>query len=279
MKLMEEENVIKDMEVFPFSDIVYNAPEYEEIWKPKIEKAGGLFHKLEYKTVKEKKRKCATIHLRPQNFDEQIERIQEDGLVWLPLRRTETYSGFSHRHYNKDRIDMNTSVYGVLSHDIEYAREFKNASERPVNHEILAELLGFPECCASKFTDSFAKFRDPLFQAAEESGEKVDDTTIKTKINIGTHQLLRYAGFRIASHLPCSFDCENSQEVSKNIWIPTAKEFYPEEYKILKEILMMEGSWSVNHGVVVVTLPLFTVVSNSIPTKEEYEVIWEEVID
>ena len=275
---MNKKDLNQNLDVNPFCKIVYNSPEHEEEWKSKIQKARGLFNKLEYLTVKDKKRKCATLHISPQNYDKTIERIMEDGLVWLPIQRTKTYKGFSHKHFPTNTIDKNTIVYGVLSYDIEYARQFKIASERPVDHKKIGELLGFPTCCGHFFDDAFNTFFDPMYQIAENSDIiSEEENTIKAKVHFTSTPLLRYVGFRIISHLPCSLSCEGTKKVSKNIWIPTAKKHYPLAYKYLKQILTLPGEWSVLHGVAKITTEPFTIIANSLPTKEEFKIKWDEV--
>jgi hypothetical protein len=253
----------------------------EDEWGDKVRMARSLHHELEYLMVKHQKRKCATMHITPRNYDVLMERIQQDGLVWLPEQRTKSYSGFSHKHFPTDHIDMNTSVYGDLSYDIKYAEEFRNASgDKNTDHKVIGELLGFPECCSQFFIDAWTEgYFDPLYQAAvynKENYEQIDERRIKIKPHIATNQFLRYYGFRLTSHFPCSPSCEESIKVGKD-WYNLAKKHRPTKLKYLEEILCMPAKWSINHGVAIVTTYPFTLLANSLPTKKEWVIEWDEV--
>jgi len=273
---MKKEDLIKDVEVQPFNDIIYNTPEDKEIWETKIQSAAKLFHNLEYETVKQKKRKCATIHIRPRNYDKVIEQIMEDDLYWFPIQRSKSYTGFSHKHFPVNEIDMNTTVYGVLSYDKKYANQFKTASEQPVDHETIGALLGFPSCCREFFTEAWLNFKDPMYQIAKNSAKIEKDNYLKTTMYMEAQQLMRYKGFRITSHLPCSFDCSKTRERAK-IWKETAEEKYPVMYKNLKEILLLPGRASINNGIIIVETDHFKLLANSLATKEEFIIEWDEV--
>lgn len=274
---MQVSDLVQEVDVHPFCDAVWNTPEYEEEWGEKFRLARGLHHRLEYEMVKQGKRKCATLHISPFNYDKEIERFMEDGLVWLPVQRTKCYNGFSHKHFPVDRMDMDSNVYGVLAQNYDDAFNFRVASKgQGADHELIGELLGFPECCCEGFTGWWPEYYDPVYQCALGKEENEGRTVAVDSIHIATHQMMRYVGLRLTSHFPCRLDCEASIEVGKD-WYDVAKDFDPKGLKALEEILSLPGEWSVLHGIVVVTTEPFTFISNSLPTQKEWTVKWDHV--
>ncbi len=274
---MQKEDMLQDLDVSPFCEIVYHTPEYEEEWKDLVELARPLHNHVEYEMVKQGERRCATTHLSPQSYDKKIESIMEDGLVWLPIQRTRSYQGFSHKHFPVDYLDMNSSVYGVLARNLEDAFAFKMASRGcDVDHNKIGDLLGFPACCSQAFVDWWPDYYDPVYQCAL-GGREVENNHIKAdSIHIATQQMARYVGFRLTSHFPCSLDCEETIAVGER-WYAVAKEYDPKALAALEKILALPGKWSVLHGIATISNEFFTVLSNSLPTKEEWSVEWGTV--
>lgn len=270
--------LINDFDVFPFTQIIWNDPDAEDEWGLTVNRARSLHNELEYEMVKHGHRRCATVHIMPRNYDVVIERIMLDGLVWLPIQRSKSYSGFSHRHFPVNELDSGSTVYGVLARNKDDAEAFRAASAcKPVDHRKIGELLGFPECCTEYFNNTFGQIYDPVFQTAENSPhETINDTTLVVDMHIATQQMLRYVGFRLTSHFPCSLDCKASIEVGK-VWYNLAKEVDPKGLDALEKILLLPGRWSVLHGVAVVTTEPFTVLSNSMPTRQRWDVVWNKV--
>lgn len=272
---MQPDDILHDVNVHPFTRTVWHGPEHKQKWEPIFRRAATLNHRVEYEMVKRGHRLAATLHLTPSNFDSEIERIQKDGLVWLPLVRTKRYQGFSHRHFPTSPDDPNSSVYGVLAQDMAAAKRFKEASEStPVDHETIGELLGFPKCCIQFFNDVWARgFYDPIWQAAERSkGVRYSsDRYAHVEGSILCSQIQRYTGHRVTSHLPCSFTCEATMEIGQ-VWWDVGVEIDPEAAADLLRILALKQHWSVLHGIAVIETPYFTTWTNSMPTRARWDV-------
>lgn len=278
---MTEDDLYPDVEVLPFATLIWNSNYAKEDWSGIMNRAANFHDRAEYWMVQDGHRKCATLHIRPQDYDHWIDRITQDGLVWLPIQRTRNYTGFSHKHFPVNQIDMNTSVYGVLARTIEDAEAFRTASQpNAVDHDKIGELLGFPECCRKAFNRHWPTFYDPVYQVAEESphkawhGELYDALYVEP--HIACHQMMRYIGLRLTSHFPCSLQCEASIEVGK-LWIKTGEKHDPRGLEALMKIMSLPGEWSVLNGIAVVETEPFTITSNSIPTKKRFSVRWDKV--
>ena len=278
---MAPDEMLPGVDQFPFVRVVWNSPEAMEQWGPILQRARAVHDLAEYEMVRQGARKCATLHLSPRDYDHMIERIARDKLVWLPMVRTRNYQGFSHKHFPVQELGPDTSVYGVLATNIEDAEAFRAASNaRRTDHLAIGELLGFPRCCAEAFVRWWPTYYDPVYQAAEASPHEVlrleNYEALLVEPHVATHQMLRYAGFRLTSHFPCRLDCQASIEVGKT-WLEVARKADPQGVDALLQILALPGEWSVLHGIAVVETPHFTILTNSLPTKRKWVVRWRAV--
>lgn len=278
---MAPDEMLQNVDTFPFARLVWNSPEAQEQWGPIVQRARAVHDLAEYEMVRQGARRCATLHISPSNYDVMVEKIARDKLVWLPMTRTKNYNGFAHRHYPVQQLDMNSSVYGVLATNLEDAEAFRGASNaRRTDHAAIGELLGFPKCCVDAFDLWWPVYFDPVYQCAETSPHETlqleANESILVEPHIATHQMLRYVGLRLTSHFACRLDCEASIEVGKS-WLEVATRADPQGVEALLKLLSLPGEWSVLHGIAVVETPPFTVITNSLPTKHKWTVRWRSV--
>lgn len=236
--------------------------------------AGRVYNQSEYLTVKKKLRKVCTFHISPNAFEDQIERLTEDGLFWIPIQRSKTYEGFSHKHFPTHKADPDSTVYGALSWKLEYAQEFKKASRNGCDHKKIAELLGYPKCCADFFAKVWKEgYYDPIWQAAENTkGARKKGNRIELASNGYANSSMRYFGLRIVPQLTCSFQCKASEKQAK-IFLDVMKELDSKAAKFLLDYLGGNSTWSVLHGIAQVETEDFLGVTNSMPTEEKYTII------
>ena len=231
--------------------------------------------------VRQGKRKCGTLHLAPHNFHRLIEKLRKDGMVWLPIQWSRNYTGFSHYHLPTVEGDPNSSCYGVMARDIEDAELFRTASAYEgrgggkVDHEIIGELLGFPACCTKFFTDKWSEgYFDPVWQSAEDTeGNISKGKVMEVEGHIHTNQMLRYYGLRTTSHFPCKMDCEESIRIGQD-WLEVMHSIDPHLTDSLVEFLEMPLVWSCLHGLATIETPVFTLITNSLPTKDKWTVLY-----
>lgn len=280
---MLAEEMLPGIEPFPFTKVIWHSVDAKEEWERIVERSRSLHDQAEYEMVRQGYRRCATVHISPWNYDEMMERIISDGLVWLPMVRTKNYGGFSHKHYPTHPGDPDSSVYGVLARTLDDAEAFREATRgngSGSDHITIGELLGFPRCCAEKFNEWWPTYIDPVYQAAEISEHTVFETEnysgLKVTPHIATQQMLRYAGFRLCSHFPCSLECEASIEVGR-AWREVMRSIDPKAYEYFERVMTLPGEWSCLHGIAQVETPHFTIVTNSMPTKGKWVVRWDEV--
>lgn len=259
--------LIKDLDVKPFARIIWASPESKKEWEPKITLARQCYSRLERETVKEGLRKCTTTHVAPSQINEVARNLAKQGLVFLPYKKVGTYSGFAHSHppviENKP-----WNYYGPIATKIEDAELFC-ASEDKGDHETIAKLLGYPECCSAFFRNVWmAGYIDPVFQSAGGNGTSTEVRTNPSMLFIG----LRYIGVRIAPHLPCSVACLESLMIAHQ-WLDVADQNRIPGKDELLEVLLLPLEWNCYKGIAEVTTKHFKVVTNSNPCSEPYKVI------
>ncbi len=264
-----------EFEISNFTRIIWRTPRDKELWEPRLNRISRLHALTEYEMVRRGYRRAATYHVTLENFPQFIERIQRDGLIFLPIARSAFYSGFSHKHIPPRRGEP-YFWYGVIARTEEDARRFKEASGRRDGHLVIGELLGYPSCCTQFFTEVWnAGVYDPLWEVARNDGSPVveENPWLKTADKLVIYitdpypeaiQELRYFGIRVTSHIPHSHRCEETRRVGKK-WRKVMEDLDPEAVDWLYEILESPIVWDSYHGVVQVHTPWFIGVTQTYP--------------
>ena len=267
---------MQKVDVPPFVKIAWKSKDLKEEWGERILRISRAYHNAEYLLVKKKDRACAVVHIDWKTADDLIEKITTDGLIYLPIRWSKKYSGFSHKHFFTQKGDPDSFIYGVLSYDLDHAKQFRDAElNGKVDHKVIGELLGYPECCSDAFIDRWGKgIIDPLFEAAEVVGEIESNNgteIIHAKAHPYANPFLRYFGVRITSHLPCSIQCQDTIKIGEK-WIEAMRELDEEAAKWAVAILSMPIKWGILKGIAQVETPLFFGITNSVFTEHKKEV-------
>jgi hypothetical protein len=228
-----------------------------------VQRISSITYRSEYEMVRRGFREANIFHLTPNNYDNQIDQIGKDKLVFRPIRRSKQYGGFSHKHFPSDKLDQNTMIFGVVAKDWDIATEFKDAdlginSGGFCDHKNIAKYLGYPECCAETFTEDFKTDFDPVYPSALRT-EHITNCDGDIVINnfdpfLQTH--LRYFGLKIIPWFPCSYTCEESSKRAKQ-WFSVIESLDENLSKQLKELIEKPSSWDLNLAQVVVKHPDF----------------------
>jgi hypothetical protein len=251
------------LEIKPFTKIAWNSDTIRKQWCGVLNSIRRIAFNSEYEMVKRGLRKANVSQMTPQNFDKEIEKITKDGFVFLPIVRSKTYKGFSHRHYPVNELDFDCFVYGVVAKDLETAREFVDASEKG-DHIVVGQLLGYPRCCCDAFQENWVnkKILDPCYEAAiNTTGNKIDEIGVHVKAHPFINPMLRYFGIKIVPFFPCSFNCEAAIKVGKT-WFNLMKNLNEEAAFATKELLELPISWSLHKGIIDIKTPLFRGIVN-----------------
>ncbi|MHC1624227.1 MAG: hypothetical protein ACXQTR_06545 [Candidatus Methanospirareceae archaeon] len=259
----------------PFTKIAWHSPKIKRRYEPIFREASSLSSKVEYEMVRRGYRDADVYHMEPQNFDNAIEKITKDGLVFLPILRSKKYSGFSHKHFCTDKIDMNTFVFGVVARDLETAEKFKEASKSG-DHITQGLLLGYPKCCCQFFNHVWTeeKALDPCYEIAlNTEGCDTDKNPVEVEGHPFLNQMLRYFGIRITPFFPCSFKCEEAVKVGET-WFSLMKSLNDEVADEILELLKLPLTWSLHKAIIYIKTPLFRGVVNGYWCDRKKEFSW-----
>jgi len=231
---------------------------YGKRFNPEIK---GFFQEVEYEMVKQDKRECNVYHLKPSNYDVEIDKIFDDGLVFKSILRSKKYSGFSHSHFEVEELNDNSMVFGVVAKDLKTANKFKDYNlEQPINHIEIGKMLGYPECCCKAFENNFKISYDPIYETAlnTKDTEKDDKGIIVKTYYPELRNDLRYAGVRIIPWFPCSFDCEESKKKSK-VWLDMMYSLNEKLTEEILDLLSKPSTWSLLNSQIRVIHPDFQI--------------------
>jgi hypothetical protein len=226
---------------------------------------------LEVSSVARGHRPCAWQTIAEDQFPRFAAAWAEMGLVSLPILRVRNFAGFAHRH-ETPRAGERANVCVIVARTLKDALRFKAANASGDN-DAQGELLGFPKCCRTFFSDVWAGgFYDPIWQAAMNTEhEVIGERHVRVHGHPFTNPILRYAGIRVGFHLPCAFDCQDTIAVAAER-MDLAKATDPNLADILLGLLSMPMSWDVYHGVAVVRTPIFYLIVPSVPAEERHVV-------
>lgn len=118
--------------------------------------------------------------------------------------------------------------------------------------------LGFPACCCAAFEARTAapRWTDPTWPMFVASDEDASGPA-------ACHVLLRWAGIRAVSHLPCTFRCAETVVVGAAFADVGRRHGFAEELAWLDEFLSWPVTWDSRAGVLVLTTPLFRLTAST----------------
>lgn len=229
-------------------------------------------------------RKAAIIHVNNLNREEWLKRVGEYGLSYRDIRYTEPYNGFSHKHYPTDKRDPNRVTYAVIAENDDVADKMEEAELRDgeaEKHEIVGELLGFPECCRQSFRETFIEQKriDPMYEVSCQSdcAEAIDgdnQSVYIPEVNPWTNVLYRYFGYSFITHIPCKWDCEKSAEIGEARGEMMAEHGHREAANKLWEWLRLPMTWTNKTGLAHIRNQHFTGSSSSSSYWTQKRVVW-----
>jgi hypothetical protein len=238
-------------------------------------------------------RNVAVCYLNSEFFDEQLGYLSDKGLLFSPLVRVKSFDDFGHKHEVVEKIDGDTSIYGVISKSTKCINKFKDYYFE--NNDFgMGIMLGYPECCSRAFSDYVKRSPDPIFEIAKNTPSSfsgLDNAPWMRRTDLGTiewHNIpwmlqshLRYFGLRIIPFIPCSFLCDEAQKVAKE-WHKLLKEINPSVVDILEELMTRDSVWDLYNAQVVVNGPPFPsefvgyATSAYYPERRRVEFYWDK---
>lgn len=269
---------MSQLEVYPFTKLSWRSRKIQREWQPIMRELSQAVYFTEYEMVKRGHRDADVYQLDPNRFDVQIKKVFDDKLSYQPILRSKKYSGFGHRHYLKNQIDMDTFIYGVVAKDYETAIKFREASLGNIDHKAIGQMLGYPDCCTDWFLKVWLKEGcvDPMYETAlQTSNHKIlKEGEVEVHGHPYLNRLIRYFNFTIIPFFACSYECEEAIKFSET-WFKLMKEKAPTACEKLLEVLDMPCTWSLNNLIIYVDHPLFRGAANGYQFPKKRVVHWK----
>lgn len=273
--------LIENFKQDSFLKTIWVSDNARKVWEPTINKCSQLVQELEIDSVEAGHRKCAWRSVHEDEFLKFTDSCVSRGLVVLPVKYTGLWEGFSHKTLpvisGKPK-----NIYTIIAREMKDAIKFKNYFELS-DHNGQGKMLGFPKCCRDSFIDNWGKgYFDPIWQIGKKDVNEFGNFEIldlygdKPGYRYGmsahpySNPVLRYIGLRVGFHIPCTFNCKCTIELSEKR-LNLAKEKKPDVVKLLEALLSMPMSWDVLHGIAVVKTPIFYIITSSVPSTEIFK--------
>lgn len=236
----------------------------KEKWSPILTYSGlGIMDDVEFYQMlrDDTDRDVKIIHFSHRNRHDLLRRIAEHELYYREIKEIERFDGFSQSHTSAADDDPRRVSYSVISPDEDAADDVQYAElnlQGEEKHRIIGERLGFPDCCISYLTDSYSQegsYPEHMYHSASQStsaepigdmeyGIKLDETDIHIGIPVW-----RNTPFKIITHSPHSFSCEDSQRIAEERLESLEKAGQEEVVELLREWYNEPFIWEIKNGI------------------------------
>lgn len=233
------------------------------------------FNRAELSTVVNKMRDCGIYLVEEARYQEECFNFNKKGLIFLPIQKVRKILGLPQ---SSSSPEATYSIQCVVSYSEAKAQELVKCLQSGGARCIarIGKLLGYPSCCVD-FLKKYSGEKgtmDPIFISAKAtktatiSREKVaDGKKIPKKVEAESvfinvlpeaNIILRNFGIKTVPHIPCSFDCKESQETSKKFL-----QFMPSKNSLLK-FLSEPMTWDEYKGVAIIDTKWFRGATQSV---------------
>lgn len=247
-----------------FTRVIWVSKEAEDAWSPRISSINHAIKWLETETVVRGIRSCALISCSFADLIDISNNLAKLGLISVPV----SLQGIP-------KLYASTTVpgkdqYRVVVTSPKIYLEFIKAW-RDNDNQAIGYLLGFPKCCIEFFQKYWVdeKFLDTSWPMVKDIVKGDEASFVNNFLNCNI--LLRWLGIRSVFHLPCSFHCNDTDEIG-NINLTVLKEKFVKEAEWLEEMLQWPIEWSCLHGIAEIKTPVCTISSRTDATGKKYTI-------
>ena len=167
---------------------------------------------------------------------------------------------------------------GLLHYDVWVGREELLAELPRAAGALSDELLSVPACCvraAQERAARAAQLDETWLVASATASAQRAGAQVTLRGSPQDNPLLARLGLRVASHVPCSCDCEDTQRSNARVLARGASGPRAAQIEQLREVLSWPAAFSALHGIAELRLPVVRFLTHCAPTANEYEVRWE----
>lgn len=277
-----------------FTNITFKKESDIERYSALMSNITGIFLQVEYWSVIEGTRDSHLMFIRPNEVEQRRQEFKKYGLEIILLNKEmDDMSGGYGNHASDWDGNGNYTWRSIVTRpqfintwkEIWETREQKDVY---LGEYLIGRALGYPDCCAKHFTEVWMRRGgvDTTWQQAActaagtpdylEAEKILGDSNaieIPHNIQIWGSNLIRWAGLKFVTHLPCSFNCLETRRIAmENVAIAT-KYGHAYEYQKLYQMLDWETSWTAEFGIATIDTPIFTIQTITDVTATPYKVI------
>lgn len=236
--------------------IKWVSEEARSVWEGRISRINKAWEKFE------RSRRNALQFIKHEDYPRIYAEVAVDGKILVPLPEGDPWTG-------------RTAICKPIN-----AGVWKLAWDRR-DDEYIGQILGYPECCIKFFKKYWVdeKFVDTTWPmtlnypwvGCIEYGKYPNLTEIKIQPRVHNNILLRWLGVRLVSHLPCSFDCEATHQMS----LVNGCDIFSKDkelYEWIADMLSWPLEWSALHGIAEIKTPILTISTRTDMTEKKYTV-------
>ncbi len=245
-----------------------------EVWEPRIDRIIKAWREVEWLSVAEGIRQCATISVSPEYLVSVGEKAVKKGLFVLPLG----YQGVQNYSYSNEdlgKIPTEQFLLNVVIGKSQDVLKFKSVSETANEFELIGKLVGYPPCCQEFFRQVLEEGNaDATWSMAVATTQPLTENNVSIEITISPFLNLfwRWLSIRPIPHFPCSFNCKCSLDMARN-YISIGRKFgYSDEMDWLLTILSWPVQWSALHGIAEIKTPILKISTKTDATSVKYTV-------
>lgn len=272
--------LIRDYIMPPFARIQWASKEIKDKYEPMWYKAMKFFITMEKESVIRGMRRVTTDSIGPKQIMGVQQELLKKGLYFLPLQRVGSYTGVSSYHPPVEE-GKPWNFYGVVAREIADAELFRKANAGEgnagrVDHKVIGDLLGYPECCVEHFEKLFVgeRIADLTWHRAiatppEFIRKREGNLIVLKNIPWQVNNIFKPFSNMAIFHMPCSFSCKKTEEIAVK-WFEVANELKVEGLAELEMFLRMPYEWDCFKGIAYIKTPLFKISTNSNFSKERY---------
>jgi hypothetical protein len=247
--------------------------EAQDTWEPRIGKIVNCLHDLEWRSILEGLRACALTSVPPDELEFFAAMLATHGLTIASLEKVAVQDTYTN--------SFKTPQEGEPFHywcAIGRAPDVQLFEAAYVEHDdgAIGRLLGYPKCCIDFFNKVWVdeRFIDTTWPQAQNTAAKksITPTHIEISGSPSCNQLLRWLGPRLAIHLPCSFDCQPTIDLTNKLIEVARSAGFHGEMDWMEEMLSWPVDWIALNGLAEITTPVGTVSTVTDATVEMYRV-------
>ena len=234
--------------------------------EPRIQQITNAWESAEWRSA-DSVRPCALVSILSFDHTNWMKRIESAGLKSTALRVVDiTPKGAS------ERVFLTDMVLGSR-------RNVKALRSAWINrdNETIGALLGYPPCCRALYQFAFVSrnFQDYTWLISRVTHQaRVVGNDVSLSGLRETNILLRRIGVHAIPHIPCSFSCQASQQLSLAMTNLASSLGHTKEIEWLHDMLDWPIMWSARHGIAEIRTPVLKIATQTDMTFETYTARW-----